>query len=85
MALTSGGGHHELVEGEALSTGLDDSGSSGLSESEGSNGHLRYIKKSIVISHGSDDHGDLILTVQELDELLERDGGSVDSGGDESS
>jgi len=35
--------HDKFVKGHAFSTGLLDSGSGGLSESEGSNSHLWYI------------------------------------------
>lgn len=85
QGLTSGGGHHQLVESQALSAGVDDFGSSSLSEPEGGNGELGYIKKSIVISDGSDDHGDFVLSVQQSDELVERHGRPVGSGGHESS
>ena len=41
-----------MVEGEAFSSGFENLSSGGLSESEGGNGKLWYVKKSNVISHG---------------------------------
>lgn len=49
-----------MIEGKAFSTGFDDSCSSSLSKSESSNGHLWYIKKSIVISDSANNNGDFI-------------------------
>lgn len=49
-----------MIEGEAFSTSFDDSSSSGLSESECGNCHFWYIKKSIVISHSSNNDGDFV-------------------------
>lgn len=60
LVLTSWSGHNELIEGEAFSTGFDDSCSGGLGESESGNGHLWYIKKSIVISDSANNNGDFI-------------------------
>ncbi len=74
-----------MIESQALSTGVDDFGSGSLSESEGGNGELGYIKKSIVISDGSYDHGDFVLSVQQSDKFVERHGRPVGSGGHESS
>ena len=82
---SSGSSHDELVEGHAFSSGLDDFSSGGLSESEGGDGHLGEIEDSEIISDGSDDNSDFILSVEELDELLDGDRGSVDSGRNESS
>ena len=56
--LTSGGEENELVEGEHLSACLDDSGSGGLSHSEGGHCQLGNFKKSLIISHCSDNHCD---------------------------
>lgn len=58
--LTSWCGHDQLIESEAFSTCFDDSCSSGLSESESSNCHLWYIKKSIVISDSANNDGDFV-------------------------
>jgi len=62
--LTSGSGEDELVESDALSSSLDDSGSGGLGESKRSNGHLWNIKKSIVISHGANSNDDFVPTMR---------------------
>ena len=58
--LTSWSGHDQLIESEASTTGLSDSGSSTFSESESSNGHFWNIKKSIVVSNGSNGHHDSV-------------------------
>lgn len=47
---TGWGGHDQLIESNALSTGFDNLSSGGLGESEGSYGKLWSIKKSDVIS-----------------------------------
>ena len=83
--LTSRGGHHELVEGEALATGLGDSGSGALGEPEGSHGHLWHIKKSIVISHSGNADHDSVLALEELGNFGDRNWWSIHSGRDESS
>jgi len=47
---TGWGGHDQLIESEALSTGFDNLSSGGLGESEGTNGKLWNSKESVVIS-----------------------------------
>jgi hypothetical protein len=79
------GGHNKLIEGEALSSGLDNSSSGGLGESEGSDGHLWDLVESVIVSDGGDSDDDLILSLKELSNLGDGDWWSVDSGGDESS
>ena len=59
---TSWGLHNELVEGHALATGLGDSSSGGLGESEGGNGELWYVNKSIVISDGGNGNDSFVST-----------------------
>ncbi len=49
----------KLIQSDALTTGLDNSGSDSLSESQSSNGKLRDIQKAGVVSDGTDDHGGL--------------------------
>ena len=68
--LTSWSCHDQLVEGEALSTSFDDSSSSGLSESESSNSHFWYIKKSIVISYFANNNGDFVPTIENSKNLV---------------
>ena len=66
----------ELVESEALSTGLLDSGSGGVGELEGANSQLRDLNDSLVVQHWADDTEDLglfLLGVSELDQLGEGD------------
>lgn len=52
--LTSGCLKDELVEGEDFATSFKDSGSCGLSDSQGSNGELGEVQKSDIVSHSSD-------------------------------
>lgn len=56
LVLTSGSLEDKLVKGEDFASGLQDSGSSSLSHSEGSNGELGDIQKSNIISHSSNNH-----------------------------
>jgi hypothetical protein len=57
---TSRSGHNQLIEGKAFTTCFDDSSSGGLSEFESGDGHLWYLKKSIVISDGANYNSDFI-------------------------
>ena len=67
---TGWGGHDQLIEGEALTSGLDDSGSSGLGESKSGDSHLWYIKKSIVISYFANNNGDFVPTIENSKNLV---------------
>lgn len=60
--LTCGGEEHELVQSEALATGLNDSGSSGLGEAESSDGNLGNFKESYVIGHCANHNSDSVST-----------------------
>ncbi len=83
---TSGGEEDELIKSEALSAGLDDSGSGSLSESEGGHGQLGDLEEADVVGDGSDHDGNAVLLLAEvLNEAGERQRGSVDLGSDQSS
>lgn len=64
MTHTSWGGHDQLIKSKAFATGFDDSGSSGLSESEGANRQLWNIKKSIVISNSANTNRNFVSIIQ---------------------
>lgn len=51
----------ELIEGQAASSGLENSGTRSLGESQGADAHLRDIHKAHIVSDSSDDDGDLSL------------------------
>lgn len=55
-----------MVQGEALSTSFNDSGSCGFGESESSDGELRYFKESNVVSHGTNNDGDSVFLFTEV-------------------
>lgn len=83
---TSGSEENELVESEAFATSLDDSSSCGFGESESSDGQLGNFKESNVVSDGADNDGDSVLLLAEvLNEAGDRQRGSVNLGGNESS
>jgi hypothetical protein len=50
----------ELVEGEALATGVDNPGPRCLSEPEGAHLHRRHLVDPLVVGHGAHDHRDQI-------------------------
>ena len=82
---TSWGGHNELIEGEALSSGSNDSSSGGLSESKSGNSQFWDFKKSHVISNSGNSHDSLVSSIEVLDDSGDGKRWSVHSGGDESS
>ena len=49
-----------MIEGEAFTTSFDDSCSSGLGETKGSNLHLWNFKKSVIVSHFANNNGDFV-------------------------
>ena len=80
-----GGSQSELVESDALTTSLDDSGSGGLGELESADGHLGDLEQTSIIRNGSDDDSSLSAEgLHVLDDLRERQRSSVSSGGDQS-
>ena len=66
---SSWAGHHELIESHALSTGLNNSSSGSLGESEGGDGHLWDVKESDIIGDGGDGDNNLVLSLKELSNL----------------
>lgn len=77
----------ELVESEALSSGLENSGSGSLGELQGANSDLWDSEHSLVVedfSGDGEDLGSLLLSVGDLSESGQRDGVSGGSGLSES-
>jgi len=78
--------HDELVKSHARATGGDDSGTSGLGESEGGNVELGDLEGSKIIGDNSDNNGSAAGVLSEAsDHSGDGHRGSVDSGGNESS
>jgi len=78
--------HDELVESHARATSGDDSGTSGLGESEGGNVELGDLEGSKIIGDNSDNDGSAAGVLSEAsDHSGDGHRGSVDSGGDKSS
>lgn len=78
----SWGTESELVEGEALTTGLLNAGTGGGGEAQSAHGHLRHLIETVVVSDGGDDGADLalvslagVLVGGDRDELAERNRG----------
>ena len=64
------GDQGELVESQALSSGLQDPLPGGLGEAQGADAHLRHVVHTHVVGDGSDEHGDLsVLALHELGQL----------------
>lgn len=79
----SGGGDlSELIEGEALTAGGQDSSSGGLRESEGADSHLGDDDESLVVEDGADEAHDSVGLVGagELHQSTDRHGELADSG-----
>lgn len=72
--LTSGGATSKLVEGDALTAGLDNAGTGGLGETESGNGSLGDLEEAVVISDGADNDDGLVLST--LLEESTRDAGN---------
>jgi len=79
---TGGVAEGKLIEGDALTTGLDDAGAGGLGEAEGADGELGHVEKTGVIGDGTDDGGDAValLALGEADEALKGKGGLPAAG-----
>ena len=60
MSHTSGRLKNKLIKGQAFSSFLMNSSSCSFSKSEGSHCQFGDLKQSLVIGHGSNDHGDSI-------------------------
>lgn len=59
--LAGGSTSSQLVEGDDLTSGLQDACSSALGDAEGGHRELRHLEKTGVIGDGADNDGDLIL------------------------
>jgi hypothetical protein len=75
------GAKGELVEGDALTAGLDDSSSSSLGEADGGDGKSRHLQETWVVCYRTNNNCSLILlTLHESCQTRERNRGIVDSG-----
>jgi len=82
---TSGGLEGELVEGEGLAAGSDDSGTGGGGEAEGRDVDLGNLGETVVVGHGTDnDDGALLIILDVGGDAGDGNGGSVDAGHEES-
>lgn len=71
----------ELIEGQDLTTGLDDSLSGGLGDLEGANGKLGDLEESDVVGDiGDGNNGSVVLALQVLNNSRQGDGISGGSG-----
>jgi hypothetical protein len=59
--LTSRSTESKLVKGQNFTTSVDDTGTSGLGDTEGGNGHLGDIEETDVVGDGTNNNGDLVL------------------------
>lgn len=81
--LTSRSSASKLVNGEALTTGLDDTGTSSGSESQSGDSGLGDGKDTVVVGDGSNDNNSLVgvaLELKSLGDARKRHRGSVDLG-----
>lgn len=81
--LASGGTASELVKGEDLTTSLEDTGSGGLGDLEGSNGDLGDLVETSIVSDGTSNNDDLVsstLTSKSSGNARDRNRRSVDLG-----
>lgn len=79
--LALGGSHGQLVQGDGLTTSLQDGGLGASSESQGSNGGLGELQQSVVVGDGTDNDNGLFggaLLLQDAGNSGNRNGGLVD-------
>ena len=78
---TSGGTESELIEGENLTTSLQNASLSGLGEAKSSDRELGDFQKTRVVSDGTDNNNGLtLLLLGVADDAGDRDRGTVDAG-----
>lgn len=58
--------HDKLVQGQALSTSLENSSAGSLCESESGDSELGNLNKSLIISHGGDHDNSSVLSLSEM-------------------
>ena len=75
---TSGGTESQLIQGQNLTTSLQDTGLGGLGEVKGSNRELGEVQKTRVIGDGTDNNNGLTFLVV-LDNARNSDGRTVDA------
>ena len=77
---TGGGGEGELIEGHALTSGLDDAGAGSLSEAQSAHLEGGDLSETDIVGDGADDDGDLsLLTLHVSGEGSESHGRTVGS------
>lgn len=76
---TGGAAHGQLIEGQAFTASLDDTGTGSLGESHGGNGHLGDIQETDIVSDGGNNDGSLAFSslAQVLGNGGNGDGGTV--------
>lgn len=81
--LTLGGSQSQLVQGDSLTTSLENGSLGTSSESQSGNSALGELQDSVVISDGTDDDNSLLGSTLLLEDACDsgnRDGGLVDLG-----
>lgn len=81
------GTQSKLIQGDGLTTGLDDASTSSGGETQSSDSDLGEGQEAVVIGDGSDNDDDalLALLVDVADDTGQRNGGAVDLGHKETS
>jgi hypothetical protein len=76
-----GGAEGKLIEGDALTASLDDSGAGSLSEAKGSDLQAGQLQLAGVVGDGTNNNGSLVLLALKVSrQARDRDGGIVDLG-----
>lgn len=76
-----GGAEGKLIQGDALTAGLDNSGTGSLGESKSSDGELRNLEKTRIVSDGTNNDGGLaLLSLHVSRQAGDRNRGVVDLG-----
>jgi hypothetical protein len=76
-----GGAKGKLIEGDALTASLDDSGAGSLGEAKGSDLQAGQLQLAGVVGDGTNNNGSLVLLALKVSrQARDRDGGIVDLG-----
>ena len=77
---SGGSTQSQLIQSDALASGLQDAGTSGLSEAESAHLQGRHFDHANIVSDGSHDHGDLVLlSLHVLHQSAQTHGRAVDA------
>jgi len=77
---TSGSLDGKLIEGQDLTTGLDDTGTGTLGDTKRTNSDLRHSQQTDVVGDSTNNHGNLVLLLlKELRHTSQRQGRSVNA------